>query len=218
MLIGTQTINDVITSAFAFALLLLIFAGCTRAQDFSQPDLSTDEAVLAELQKIVDAKRAELGGKGGSKLDAKFVCIKRLKESARVIVIGRFAYDYGCRLQGVFVDSRYFEKEDAALSKHALAALGWETAKQAERERLVKLWVEKGYLAFFNVLNERNEDFQNREFQSPQVASRETGETKFTLWIRLPPGRTERGYQLLEYRFAPDGNLLGNSTLENLLQ
>lgn len=214
--------------SFIFILLPGVFAGCAKAQVVSNQDrpkagtpsnldLSTNEGVLAELQRRLDAKREELGKKGGSKLEARFVCIERLKETSQIIVIGGFAYDRGCRFQGVFVNSRYFEKDDPALSKNALAVLGWETADQARREKLALLWVEKGLVPFFTVLHTTEKELNDRQFQPPQVVSTESGEIKVTLWVRLPRGRAEQGYQNLEYRFSRDGNLLGSSTLTSLL-
>jgi hypothetical protein len=205
-----------------------VFLGCAKAQVVSNQDrpktdtpsnldLSTNEAVLAELQRRLDAKNEELGNKGGRKLEARFICIKRLKESAEIIVIGGFAYDRGCRFQGAFVNSRYFEKDDPALSKNALAALGWETANQGQREKLALLWVEKGLVPFFTVLYTTDKELNDREFQPPQVVSTVNGEIKVTLWVRLPTGRGEQGYQHVEYRFSRDGNLSGSSTLTNLL-
>lgn len=220
-----------VQTRFSLVLVFLssVLAGCAKAQVVSNQDrpktetpshldLSTNEAVLAELQRIADAKLEALGKPAGRKLEARFVCIKRLKESAEIIVIGGFAYDRGCRFQGVFVHSRYFEKDDAALSKNALAALGWETASREQREKLVLLWVEKGLLPFFTVLYTRDKELIDQAFQPPQVVSTGTGEIKVTLWLRLPSGqRREQGYQHVEYRFGRDGNLLGSSTLTNLL-
>ena len=171
-------------------------------------DLSTNEAVLAELQGRVDAKRDIPGKKGGGKLDAKHVCIERLKESAKVIIIGFFRYDYGCHFDGAFVDSRYLERTDAALSKNALKALGWDTANRDQRERLAKLWVEKGLVAFFTVLYTKDKNFQASTFQPPQVISEHNGEVVVTLWVRLPSGnRGGTTEKFLEYRFSNDGDL-----------
>lgn len=213
--------TNISAARFSFADLfrvgvcvMFVLTDCTRAQTV---DLSTNEAVLAELQRIADAKLEALGKPAGRKLEARFVCIERLKESAEIIVIGGFAYDRGCRFQGVFVNSRYFEKDDAALSKNALAALGWEKAPKREREMLAKFWVEKGLVPFFTVLYTRDKELNDQAFQPPQVVSTKTGEIKVTLWVRLPRGRGEQGYQHLEYRFSRDGNLLGSSTLTNLL-
>ena len=109
----------------AFIILQYVLAEGANAQKI---DLSTDAGVLAELQKRADAKPVNPGQKGGRKLEARFVCIERLKESTEVIVIGFFAYDRGCRLDGAFVGSRYYEDQDAALSRNALATLGWAKA------------------------------------------------------------------------------------------
>lgn len=206
-------------------LPIVFFAGCADAQNVREnktkinSDLTTDEAVLAELQKIADARREKLGlaNKGTSKLEAKNVCIERLKESAKIIVIGFFATDIGCRFDGAFVDSQYFEKTDAGLSKAALDALGWEKSSQTEREKFALLWVEKGFLAFFTVLNTKPKELENQAFHPPKVVSGENGEIKITLWIQLPSGmRREKGFQHVEYRFAKDGSFSGSSTLESL--
>lgn len=189
---------------------------CANAQ---KVDLSTDESVILELQKRVDAKRAELGKAGGSKLNKQSVGIRRLKESEKVIVVGFFAYDRGCRLDGAFVDSRYFESTDAALSKNALAAFGWEKAPKREREMLALYWAKKGLLAFFTVLETRDKDMKEIEFHPPQAATAENGEINVALWIRLPPGmRRGKGFKRVEYKFAKDGLLSGTSTLEKLVQ
>ena len=199
--------TNLIKISLAFVFLPCILAGCANAQTI---DLSTDEAVLAELQKRADAKRVDPGPKGGRKLEAKSVCIERLKESEKVIVIGFFAYDRGCRLDGAFVDSRYFESTDAALSKSALAAFGWEKAPKREREMLALYWVEKGLLAFFTVLHTKDKDLKEREFQPPRVVSNENGEIKVMLWISLPSGmRREKGFRHVEYKFAKDGKSIG---------
>ena len=189
------------------AACLLACSAYAGGQDLSRYDLSTDEGVNAAREAI-----------SGEKLDEYSKnCIRRNSDLPRVVAVGGFAFDLGCRFQGVFVDSHYFEKDDAALSTKALDALGWKTASREQRERLARLWVESGLLPFNRVLAQRNKDFQNRPFQSPQVVSKNNGEVIVTLWIGLPPGmRRGRGYQLLEYRFSTDGDLSGSSTLENL--
>ena len=93
---------------------------------------STDQAVIEQLGKLKNKEFSK-----------DKVCIERLKESANVIVVGFFAYDRGCRFDGVFVNSVYFEEDDADLSKNALNALGWKKANQKERKNLAMIWVEK---------------------------------------------------------------------------
>ncbi len=222
-----KKMENLIKFSLLFALLSCVCAGCANAQlvpnqtieSISNADLATDEAVLAELQKRADAKREKLGlaNKGTSKLEAKSVCIERLKESPKVIVIGFFANDVGCRFDGAFVGSSYFEKTDIALHKTALDALGWEKAPKSEREMLAKFWVEKGLLAFFTVLYIKDKDLNNQDFHPPQAVSSENGAIKVTLWIQLPSGMSrEKGFQHVEYRFDKNGNYSGSSTLESL--
>ncbi len=219
--------SRLIKFALAFFILPCLSAGCAAAQSIN---LSTDEAVIAELQKIADAKRAELAPTGDGKLDAKRklssklkakdVCIRRLKESAKVIVIGSFRTDNGCHISGAFINSRYFEQftDYAVLSKNALDALGWKTAHQQQREQLVKLWVEKGLLAFNTVLYQKVDELNKVGFLPPQVVSTKNGEIKITLWVQLPSGMSkEKGFQHLEYRFTKDGVFSGGSTLAAVL-
>lgn len=224
----------------ALLVLCASLAGCANArsvsiQDPTQnespatvADLSTAEAVRAELQKIVDAKNAEHAG-GDEKLKAKLkaaghlkaedVCIERLKESAKVIVVGLFRYDYGCHVEGVFVGPRYFEATDIELHRAALRALGWNEADKAGRERMACVWVEKGLLAFSIVLYaDEGGLLRNFRFQPPQTVTAEDGGVKVTLWIRLPPGRNGgKGFQHHEYRFNPDGSFSGASTLTSVV-
>jgi hypothetical protein len=185
---------------------LLMCSAYARGQDLSRYDLSTSEGVNAAREAISGKKLDE-----GSKK-----CIRRNSDLPQIVAVGGSAFDYGCLFQGVFVDSHYFENGDVALSKKALDALGWRTANPEERERLARLWVENGLLPFFTVIAQKNEDFQNRSFQPPQAISKENGQIIVTLWISLPIMLNGRHYQLLEYRFSKDGELLGRATMENV--
>jgi hypothetical protein len=195
----------------AFAILCLFSCWLTigavaYGQDLSPYDLSTDEGVNAAREAIA-----------GKKLDERSKrCIRRDQSLPGMVVVGGFASDYGCRLQGVFISSRYVAIEDKALSRSALEALGWRTANRESREKLAQAWLERGLFAFVTVLRAKNEDFQNHSFQPPGAVTRENGETVVTLWIRLPSGRVRgRTYQLREYRFSSDGDFAGSKTLEN---
>jgi hypothetical protein len=183
---------------------MFVMAGCAYAQSV---DLSTDEGVIAEMQKRVDAKREAEGQKGGIKLTTKSVCVERLKESPKVIVIGSFRYDKGCHFDGAFIDSRFVEESDPAFSKSALTALGWEAANRDQREGLAELWVEKGLAAFFTVLHSRDAKFQGSTFQPPQVITEDSGDLVVKLWVRVPGNRGKTSDKLLEYRFGNDGSL-----------
>ncbi len=194
--------------------------GATSA---SQVDLSTDEGVIAELQKRLDAQNAERAAgdarleaklRAASRLEAKDVCIERPKESAKVIVVGFFRYDYGCHFDGAFVGPRYYEATEYEMHGAALEAFGWRGASQEGRERLALAWVEKGLLAFFNVPRTSPKGLEKFGFRPPQAVSAERGAVKVTLWFQVPPGRNGgRGFQHVEYRFNGDGSFSGTSTL-----
>ncbi|MCY7345923.1 MAG: hypothetical protein LH614_06840 [Pyrinomonadaceae bacterium] len=184
--------NYLIKLSFAFVFLSGVLVGCANAQTV---DLSTKEAVLEQLGKLKNKE-----------FNRDKVCIERLKESANIIVVGFFAYDRGCRFDGVFVNSVYFEKDNADLSKNALNALGWKKANQKEREKLAMIWVEKGLLAFSTVLYTKDKDFKDGEFYPPQIVTKENGETIITLWTSVMKRKKE--YHNLEFRFTKDGNLL----------
>jgi hypothetical protein len=168
-----------------------------QTPDLSQFDLSTKEGVNAAREAIA-----------GRKLDDRTRnCVRLSKDLMGIAVVGSFAYDYGCRLSGVFVKTRYFGKDDPGLSQAVLDALGWKTANQKQREQLAQVWVEKGLIAFLTVVSDTNQDFANRAFQSSQTASQPNGEVVVTLWIRMPVGRSRgRSYQLREFRFSADGS------------
>ena len=192
----------VISLATSWASPSLAFS---QGREAVQYDLSTDEGVAAALETLT-----------GKKIDRRsLTCIRRDRELP-LVVVGSFAVDRGCVFDGVFVNARYFAKNDAALSESVLDILGWKAANQEQREKLVQAWVVKGLLAFVKVLREQNEDFQNRSFQPPRVVSRENGEIAITLWLRMPSGRVRgRNYILREYRLSKDGVFIGTSKLED---
>ena len=187
-------------------ILILALAAITPAQDLSQFDLSTNDGVNAAREAIA-----------GKPLDDRSKrCIHRDRSLAGIVVVGGFAFDYGCRLQGVFIKSSYVGVDDKSMSRSALEFLGWKTANQQQREALAQAWVADGLLGFLTVLSAKNEHFAEHSFQVPQASTNSDGETVVTLWMRLPSGRV-RGttYQLREYKFSQDGDFAGNKTLEN---
>ncbi len=221
-------------SLLKHALIFFALSGfsvnCANAQKIN---LSTDKAVLAELQKKADEMREAIGTTGNEKfdaamkkpLDAKSVCIKRIKESEKIIVIGLKEFgDDSFSFHGAFVDSRFYYSDEKTLSKNALDALGWQKATQAQREKLAKLWVEKGLLAFYTVLYTEDvdflKDFQSKsevtykggkppsppEFHPPQVVSNEGGETVVTLWTSVM--KTKKEFEHHQFRFVADASLL----------
>ncbi|MEP6901591.1 MAG: hypothetical protein ABJA66_07565 [Actinomycetota bacterium] len=205
--------KDILKHALVIFALSGFLASCTNAQSVSNRDQTKNESP-SNAELIKSDEKLEAARKVASRLETEDGCVKRLKESVKVIIIGSFRTDVGCHLDGVFVDSQYFERDDTAFSKNALVALGWEKANQAEREKLAKLWVEKGLLAFSTVIYTKDKDLNDRNFQPPVADSGGNGEIKVTLWIQTPPGmmRSAKDFQRLEFRFAIDGNMMpGNS-------
>ena len=192
--------KDLIKISLTFIFLSGLLVGCAQAQTV---DLSTDEAVIIELQKIIDAKNAKRANddekllakqKAAGKLEAKDVRIERIKET-EIIVIGFFRTDVGFHLDGIFVGSRYFDREEFDLSKIALAALGWKKASEKERETLAKIWVERGLLVFAPLSN-----------QTLSAVSIGDGKLKITASSKYPPGVTSRSVSKV-FDFNQEGGL-----------
>ena len=193
--------------SFVLTLIFLsvfLAANCATAQTVTdKTDLSTDEGVIAALQKISDAKNAESTGdekldakrKAADKLESKDVCIKRLKETTKIIVIGFFRFDYGCHFEGAFINSDFFEAANGDLHKNALHSLGWEKANKTERERIAKLWVEKVLFAFSAKTN-----------QTFQAVSIGDDEIKVIVSLQFPPGITSRNAPKV-FVFDKDGKM-----------
>lgn len=203
---------------FFFALTAFL-VNCANAQTISnQMDLSTDEAVIAELQKIRDAKdsissgdeRLDAKRRAANKLETRDVCIERLKETPKIIVVAFFRYDYGCHFAGAFIDSRFYNETgifDAA--KPTLESFGWQKTNEKGRERLALFWVEKILHVFDEVFypNRMNPP-QNGGAQPPATDTEANGDVIVTLWIQPPPDRTgKKDARRFEYKFKPDGSL-----------
>ncbi len=199
--------EHLIKISLVFVFLSVVLAACSNAQNLpnqnrqtkesiSNPDLSTDEGVITEVYKRIEAEWEKAGKKGASKPK---VCVERLKESEEIIVIGFFRTDVGCLLDAVFIDSRYFEREQFDLSKLALAAPGWEKAAKSERENLAKIWVEKGLLVFAPLPN-----------QTLSAISPGDGNVKVTASSKYPAGVTSRS-KVKSFVFDKDGGLLPGS-------
>lgn len=171
--------------------LVFIFLPCvvTSCANALAVDGLTDEAIIAQLGK--------LNGKEFTKDD---VCIKRLKESAKIVVIGVKDNKTICRFDGVFVDSNYFEKGNIEQSKIALRSMEWENSDERTRRKLAKLWVEKVLFAFSAQAD--------RTFQT---VSLDNDGIKVIVSLQLPPGITSRNAPKI-FVFDKDGNVSSASS------
>ena len=189
-----------------FLLLLPVTSVVGQGLDASPYDLSTDSGITAAREAMTGRQVDERSRR----------CVRRGK-TLPVIAVGTFAFDLGCRFEGVFAKSRYFKTDEGQTWKDALDLLGWQTAKAPEREKMALAWVKEGWFAFVRVLTEKNEDFQDHSFQPPTVMTNQDDEVIVTLWINLPRrGRVKgRSYQLREIKFSSTGAFISMTTKDN---
>lgn len=176
---------------------LISFGACANAQDYSGYDLSTIERVNAAREAKL-GKRLDEESKG---------CVVIPKELPNIILLGSFAYDRGCELEGAIINKRgVLPGKD--LSRVALESLGWKSADAEKRKEIALRWVQFGLLAFENPLTQATEDFTDQQFQTPQSVANADGSIAVSLWIRRLPGmRCESAYDKLLYQFTKDGAL-----------
>jgi hypothetical protein len=187
-----------------YLTLILILSSYALAQDTSRFDLSTNEGVNEARSALVGKKLL------GNSLN----CIRRPKELPGIIMVGLFAHDRGCMLDGAFIKKRFINDKNN-LSKPALENLGWQKADSKRREEIALKWTQFGLLSFEHPLDEAPETFANHEFQKPKTTS-EDGVVKVTLWMQHPIGmRCEHRFSKLVYTFERDGNLTGTKSLES---
>src|SRR5262245_56990157 len=199
----TKPAIRLIASAAVFVMTLATASqALSQKHDASKYDLSTDEGVTAAREALSNRKIDQRSQR----------CIRRGK-TLPVIAVGTFAYDRGCRFDGAFIKAWYFQDEGADKFQGALDLLDWQTSNRAKREQLALVWVEESWLAFFDIVEERNDDFQDRSFQPPNAVSSPHGDVVVSVWIKLPAGRARgRSYELREFKFDRSGALVNSST------
>jgi hypothetical protein len=188
-------------------IFMLVFSACAGGQDFSRYDLSTDEGVN-QAREAMSGKKPSNYGRG---------CIKRPAELPEIILVGTFAHDRGCMLEGAFVNKYYHSAREENFSRAALKSLGWQKNDSRKREESALKWTRFGLLAFggYPIL-EADEDFKGREFGAPEAMAGEAGVVQVRLWARLPMGmRCETNYQRLLLTFAHDGNLMERKSIDS---
>jgi len=184
--------------------LVVIWSACTSGQDLSRYDLSTDEGVNAARQAVSGREIDQLS-KG---------CVRRHQSLPEIVMVGGFAHDLGCTMDGAFIGKRFINADDN-LSRNALEHLGWAKSDGRKREEIALNWVQFGLLAFEYPLASANGDFTKQRFDKPQaVTSEQTGVVVVSLWNQKPPGMLcEKNYDKFSYAFAKDGSLKEKSRL-----
>jgi len=188
-------------------IFMLLFSAYAEGQDFSRYDLSTNEGVNA-------AREAKLGKK---LQDYSKGCLKRPKELPEIILVGTFAYDRGCMLDGAFVKKYFLSRQDENFSGRALESLGWRKADSTKREEIALRWTQFGLLAFGGYpIVKTDEDFNGREFRAPEALAGAAGGVEVVLWTRQPAGmRCETNYQRLSFTFSDDGSLQERKSIDS---
>jgi hypothetical protein len=188
---------------FLLLFTIMSFSACASGQDYSGYDLSTVEGVNV-------AREAKLGKTLDSQSKG---CVRIPEELPGIILLGSFAYDRGCALNGAIINKRGFST-DKDVSKLALESLGWGKAGAEKRKELALKWVQFGLLAFENPLEQATKDFTNQTFETPRAVSSADGSITVSLWVQEPAGmRCQSVYDKLIYRFLKDG-ILGETTTE----
>ena len=169
-----------------------------------EPDEPTPEAVDLSSEEAVRAAYKEQVGKELHEDD----CVGQTGVKG-VVLIGGFAHDRGCDIEGGFVNGKYIDEQ--ALLTEGLAMVGWKEMTSAARPELALEWAERVLFHWGgDFVKETNKAFDFKDtpaFTAP--ATNNDGETVVvTAWISLPPGMQDiDAYEQIELRFAPDGSV-----------
>lgn len=177
-------------------LLLIASASC------QEPDLTTDEAVIEFYCHETGADPDEIEG---------WLCIDRVTDDGKVIVIGNFAYDAGCFIESIIVNGKMGEWQ--SMSGKALEQMGWD---EADNDALLLEFVDAISMAWGGVMEGPNDDFSVAgapAFTEPSVAHTDDGYT-VTFWFSEPSGMEPVNYytQLAVY-FNEKGVITGTEGL-----
>ena len=162
-------------------------------------DLSTDEAVARAFEAETGQALDDTG------------CVKRPASFSGIVVVGDFAYDYGCMQVGVFVDGEWVARPDT-VTQRGLVAHGWATMDSDEREATAASWVEEVVYALGPTVVERSTKAFELEhtptFEPVETTTDADGTTVVTLWLREPPGMIpEEAYGRYVYRLDGKASL-----------
>ena len=136
-------------------------------------------------------------------------CVTWPASFPRVVVVGSFAHDRGCRNSGLFVDRKWIAEGGEV---EALATRDFVGAKLTDKEAIARAWIDEVEHAFggeFVATSEVAFTLEgSRPFTPVVVRENKVGGVVVEGWERVPPGmRDQSTYVLVSYRFAPDGQL-----------
>lgn len=140
-------------------------------------------------------------------------CIEWPGSFPRVVVVGSFAHDRGCRTTGLFVDRTYLPTGgDVA----GLATRDFVAARLADKEAIARAWIDEVVHAFggeFVTEPTPAFTFDDLPKYTPVIVrENKIGGVVVEGWTAVPPGMNdESAFVLMHYQFAPDGALTAES-------
>jgi len=178
--------------------LLFIVACSAPGENTKTPiDLSTDEKVMAELNK---------GRK--EPLEEGEVCIERPEEFKDLILIGYFADDRGCMLGDAFYKGEKIDIEKS--SSKILMDNGW--AERKNKADLALEWVVNVSALWETVVSEEPDNFDTTGehiFSAPEIQLLDNGSVIIKCWIKEPSGMApEDEYYKLLVEFSDKGEII----------
>jgi hypothetical protein len=140
-------------------------------------------------------------------------CIAWPSSFPRVVVVGGFAHDRGCDVDGVFVDRTFHA---AGGEVPGLATRDFEAALLAAKESIARAWIDEVVHAFGgHFVTESTTAFElddSPKFSPVLARVNKIGGVVVEGWIAEPPGMQDAStFTLVTYRFAKDGALQAES-------
>jgi len=166
-------------------------------------DLTTDEGVLSELERIHQKKFAK-----------EYVCIERPVEFPGLVLVAMFANDRGC-----MGDEAFFRGEFGGIgtrSADILEQAGWKKSN-SERERLAKAWFNKVHCVWRSPLTSHPEEIPQDVWFPQQVLVQDE---KYIVkgWIQQPSGmRPQAVFRAEEIQFNKQGAILSVKILREFI-
>ncbi len=198
--------------------ILAVLASCARAPDpvatgSGKAADGSSAKKAAEVQSLStdEAVRKAYADAIGHALDEND-CIERPSSFPGVIVIGGFAHDRGCSMQGLFIDGKLQDRTTAgSWSLRLLETVDFANADRPRQQDLARMYVDEVVHVFggrFVTTSSKAFDFEDTPaFVPVSVAEHHQG---FVIkgWTRLPSGMLdESGFVFMEYAFAPSGQV-----------
>ena len=136
-------------------------------------------------------------------------CVQWPSSFPRVTLIGGFAHDRGCDLDGVFVDG---ELKTADADRLGLATREFEKAVLADKEAIARAWVDEVLHAFGgSFVTSSTTAFElagSPTFEAPRATMNKIGGVVVEGWVQRPAGMVyEYTFDYRIYRFSPEGKI-----------